>query len=172
MRKSRFYSFDSLSFLSLLTVNVEIIFPPVHMQSVNNGSDIYINSMCSNRNISMFLLPNFDTLKFENVCRIFSSKEHDSFWLAILQHIHKSYVKNIHNEITLFPNRILCVQIRICPCSYCQFATLWNSKMCVSFFPVRNMLASDLRFCNISRNPMCSNRNMSLFLFPILYNPK
>ena len=103
MRKSIFCYFDSLLFLSLLTVNVDIIFPPVHMQSVNKGNDIYINPMCSNTNMSMFLLPISDTLKFRNVCHIFSCKEHASFQLAILQHIQKSYVfKQEHAVVPIF----------------------------------------------------------------------
>ena len=59
------------------------------------------------------------------------------------------------------------VQIWKCPCSYFQFLTFQNPEIYVLCFPIRNMIPSDFRFCNISRNPMCSNTNMSMFLFPI-----
>ena len=69
--------------------------------------------------------------------------------LLNLPYIHKSYVfkyKYVHVPISNF--RHLGVQKSI---SY--------------FVAIRNMLYSDIKFCNISRNRMCSNKNMSVFLF-------
>ena len=71
--------------------------------------------------------------------------------LLILRHIHKSYVfkyKDVHVPISNF-----------------RHFGVWKSMS--YFVEIRNMLYSDIKFCNISRNRMCSNRNMSVFLFQI-----
>ena len=81
-----------------------------------------------------------------NTCK-FSEIKND----PILLHIHKSYVfkyKDVHVPISSF-----------------RHFGIWKSML--YFVAIRNMLYSDIKFCNISRNHMCSNRNMLVFLFQI-----
>ena len=71
--------------------------------------------------------------------------------LSILRHIHKSYVfkyKHVHVLLSNF-----------------RHFGIWKSML--YFVAIKNMLYSDIKFCNILRNRMRSNRNMSVFLFQI-----
>ena len=77
------------------------------------------------------------------------NNEHVMSWFPMLQHIQKSYVfkyKDVHVPISNF-----------------WHFSIWKSML--YFVAIRNMLYSDIKFCNISRNRMCSNRNMLVFLF-------